>query len=77
MAFLEYLYTACVTIIVSPSAFIETSLCTLCRFTFNVVFVASIADTFAAHYRRKYFSFLLFDIVNFDIQYLVVPLIRQ
>lgn len=29
VAFFEYLYTACVTTIVSPSAFIETSLCTL------------------------------------------------
>lgn len=29
MAFLEYMHTACVTATVSPSAFIETSLCTL------------------------------------------------
>lgn len=29
VAFLEYLYTACVTTTVSPSAFMETSLCTL------------------------------------------------
>ena len=28
VAFLEYLYTACVTTTVSPSAFMETSLCT-------------------------------------------------
>lgn len=44
MAFLEYLYAACVTTIVSPSAFIETSLCTLYVVSpFIVVFVFIVA----------------------------------
>lgn len=44
MAFFEYLYTACVTTIVSPSAFIKTSLCTLYVVSpLNVVFVFIVA----------------------------------
>lgn len=49
MAFLEYLYTACVTTIVCHSAFMETSLCTLCRFTFIVVFVYIVASYLEMH----------------------------